>query len=122
MTARLSFVGLAVRDLEASIQFYGDVLGLPVRDDDGEQPFRWIGGPYSVVATDDVVLALFPAVEAAATSAATLGFTLPDLEAVHERAVATAASVYDELRDTQWGRRAMYHDPDGHVVVVTEPL
>jgi lactoylglutathione lyase len=120
VTGRLSFVGLAVRDLDASIRFYGEVIGLPVRDGAGEQPFRWIGGRYSVVDAGEIAFALFPTVAAAVTSQATLGFTVPDLEGVHERAVAAAVPVYDQLRETQWGRRAMYHDPDSHVVVLTE--
>ena len=120
MTARLSFVGLAVRDLDGSRQLYGDVLGLRVRDGAGEDPFCWLGGKYCVAESDGVTLALYPVVETEATARVTLSFELPDLDAVHQRAVGAGVSVFDGLRDTQWGRRAMYHDPDGHVVVATE--
>jgi predicted enzyme related to lactoylglutathione lyase len=120
VSGSLSFVGLSVRDLDASMRFYGDVLGLTVRDGAGEQPFCWLGGRYGVVVSDELVIALFPTVEAESTLRATLGFEVRDLDAVHERALAADVSVFDPLRDTRWGRRAMYHDPDGHVVVVTE--
>ena len=119
MTGRLSFVGLAVRDLDASIRFYRDVLGLAVRDGAGEQPFCWLGGRYGVVEAGEAVLALFPAVDEEATLRVTIGFDIPDLDAAHDRALAAGVSVFDPLRETRWGRRAMYHDPDGHVVVVT---
>ena len=119
MTGRLSFVGLAVRDLDASIQFYRDVLGLAVRDGAGEQPFCWLGGRYGIVEEGDTVLALFPTVDEEVTLRATVGFAVPDLDAAHDRALAAGVSVFDPLRETRWGRRAVYHDPDGHVVVVT---
>ena len=116
MTARLSFVALAVRDPDASALFYGGVLGLPLQDGAGEPPFGWLGGRYLVAEPDGVVLALFPTVEAETTARATLAFEVPDVDIVHTRALAAGVSVFGPPR----GRRAMYHDPDGHVVVVTE--
>ncbi|HEX6701866.1 MAG TPA: VOC family protein [Gaiellaceae bacterium] len=120
MTGRLSFVGLDVRDLDASMRFYGEVLGLAVRDGAGEQPFGWLGGRYGVIVGGKITVAVFPTIEAETTRRATLGFAVPDLDDVHERALAANVSVFDSLRDTRWGRRAMYHDPDGHVVVLIE--
>ena len=116
MTSRLSFVGLAVRDLDASARFYEGVVGLTLRDGAGEQSFSWLGGRYLVADWDGLVLALFPTVEAETTVRAMLAFEVPDLDAVHERALAAGVSVFDPPR----GRRAMYHDPDGNIVAVTE--
>ena len=48
-----------------------------------------------------------------------VGFRVPDLEAVHQRAVAAGVKVLHPPRDEPWGRTARYLDPDGNVVGIS---
>jgi predicted enzyme related to lactoylglutathione lyase len=123
--ARLVFVALTVRDLEASTRFYRDVIGVPLvpgytepRDEPG-----WLGGSHSECAWREgayLHFALFPAREGEEPVAAPIGFAVDDLATVHERATAAGVEVLREARTEPWGRTAAYADPDGNAISVTE--
>ncbi|HEY1632663.1 MAG TPA: VOC family protein [Rhizomicrobium sp.] len=122
MKPRLSIVTLGVRDLERSLAFYRDGLGLPTRnykDDEGIVFF----------ALEGAWLALYPrcklaedaTVDAAGSgfSGVTLAHNVPSkagADAVFAQAVAAGARPVKPPRDVFWGGYSGYFaDPDGHL-------
>ena len=53
------------------------------------------------------------------TTGAEIGVTVEDVDLVHTRAGTFGVTVLEPPHDGQWGRNAVYEDPDGNVVSVT---
>ena len=128
MEPRLSVLTLAVADLERSLRFYRDGLGLPTPGVVGRE-FE-----HGAVAFFDLQpglkLALWPRASLAHDSGLPPGspddgpgFTIghnvaspADVDAVMARAASAGAVVVKPARDTFWGGYAGYfRDPDGHL-------
>lgn len=127
MKPGISVITLGVDDLEASLRFYRDGLGLPTEGIVGTE-FE-----HGAVAFFDLQhglkLALFPrasiardaGIEAGARDPA--GFTLghnvasaDEVDAVMDQAVAAGARLVKPAQETFWGGYAGYfEDPDGHL-------
>ena len=123
---RLNFVALSVSDLEKLVAFYRDVLGVPLHDTshDSEKQDPWYGADHAAYSWADgafIHFALYPKHEPQrpVTTAAQIGFQVVDVDAAHERVVASGAKVVEEPRDEPWGRTARYLDPDGNIVSIT---
>ena len=120
------YVVLVVADLDRSLEFYVDVLGLEL----GHR-----SGPYAQLATGPTRVALYERAAMAETLGRPLvapsddapgfelGFKVPDCDAAYrelrERGAVTAA----EPTDRAWGQRTAYvRDPDGHLVELAQDL
>ena len=114
---RLIFVALRVADLERSARFYRDAVGVPLEptDQPGEahEEYSWREGAY-------LHFALFPAGTAGPSERAELDFSVDDLDQAHERMVEAGAPVVRKQHDAPWGLSAVYRDPDGNLVGLTE--
>ena len=120
MEPRISIITLGVADLAASVRFYRDGLGLPMREG---------GDGIAFFETKGTWLALFPrdALAADATVPADgsgfRGFTLAhnvrsreEVDALLREAEAAGASVIKPAQDTDWGGYSGYFsDPDGYL-------
>ena len=118
LAARLVFVALRVRDLEASARFYRDAIGIPLReaggfDEETHREYSWTDGAY-------LHFALFPATPESETRCVELAFHVDDVDDAHTRALAAGAAVASMPQDQPWGRTAGYRDPDGNVVALTQ--
>jgi catechol 2,3-dioxygenase-like lactoylglutathione lyase family enzyme len=121
---RLGVVILHVTDIERSLRFYRELLGvmlergLNVPEDD-----PWYGGHHVELSWREgayLHFAIFAAKSPdRATVGAELGFHVEDARAVHERMTAGHATVLHEPRPEPWGLTARYRDPDGNIVGVT---
>lgn len=127
MKPHISFITLAVADLEAALAFYRDGLGLPTKGivgtefEDGAVVFFDLEG--------GLMLSLYP--REALAKDANVGVTPPsvselslghlvaskaEVDAIMERAAAAGARVTDPARDRFWGGYSGYfQDPDGHL-------
>lgn len=65
------------------------------------------------------MLNIYPASDGVATSTH-LGFAVADLGSVDERLRAAGVAVIRAPEDRPWGRTAVYRDPDGNTVFLTQ--
>lgn len=123
---RLTFVALNVSDLDASVAFYRDALGVPLHVDshDAELNDPWYGGVHGACSWTDrsfLHFALYPsrAPERPVTTGAQIGFHVLDFDRRHSTMERARAVVVQAPRDEPWGRTARYLDPDGNIVSIT---
>lgn len=119
MEPRISIITLGVSDLARSVRFYGDGLGLPLREGSGDV--------IAFFQTRGTWLALFPRDVLAADATVPSdgsgfpGFTLAhnvrsreEVDAVLREAEAVGARIVKPAADTEWGGYSGYFaDPDG---------
>src|SRR3954451_2106449 len=123
MEPRISIICLGVRDLERSLLFYRDGLGLPTtrRAEDGVIFFQTQGAtlelfPYEELARDvseDFVVprSKFPGITIAHNVR-----TREEVDEVLRAAVAAGARIEKPAEDTFWGGYSGYFsDPDGYL-------
>jgi predicted RNase H-like nuclease/predicted enzyme related to lactoylglutathione lyase len=113
---RLIFVALRVADVAASARFYRETFGVPFESTAQAQASAevgWTNGP-------QLRLTLLLA-GAGVTERAEIGFQVDDVDAAHALAVAATATVVWQPRDEAAGRTAAYRDPDGNLVLLTQP-
>jgi lactoylglutathione lyase len=122
---RLGYAILFVSDLERSIAFYRDAIGLP---------FRFANESYAEFATEGAKFSLFAraslpeliGVEAPAGEApwpqGEVAFFCADVDAEHDRLASAGVRILAPPTDRQWGERTLHvADPDGNVVELTRP-
>ena len=114
---------LYVRDIEASIAFYRDVIGVP---------FKFRQATYAEFATEGTKFALFeqsavqdligrPVTEGGPTGE--VAFVVNDVDAEAERLAAADVRILSPPTDRPWGHRTLYvSDPDGHVVELAQEI
>ncbi len=124
-TGRLALVIVHVSDLEKSVQFYRDLVGIPLEpgfNDPEDDP--WYGGHHAEISWREgayLHFALFPAHRSdhGVTSGAEIGLFVDNLLEIHERLVGAGIEVLHAPRPEPWGETARYLDPDGNILGVT---
>jgi len=124
MTVRLIEVELRVGDVDRSLRFYRDLLGLPfgqpeVHRDGGARHVHATWGSWAEEASDFFLLNLYPA-ESGDVSRTNLGFGVKDLAEVHATLERAGVDVVHPPEARAWGRTAVYRDPDGNTVSVMQ--
>ncbi len=122
---RIGYAIFFVSDLERSIRFYRDVIGLP---------FRFSSESYAEFATEGAKFALFAKhavpeligrtapVERAPWPQGEVAFLIDDPDAEHRRLVEEGVEILAPPTDRPWGERTLHlADPDGNVVELTRP-
>jgi catechol 2,3-dioxygenase-like lactoylglutathione lyase family enzyme len=127
MKSRIKVLTLGVRDLERSLAFYRDGMGLPTKGIIGQQ-FE-DGAVVFFNMNDDLILALYPTTSLskdanitatqARLGAVSIGHIVQsrkEVDAVMKQAEQAGAVVTDPPHDRFWGGYSGYfHDPDGHL-------
>lgn len=127
MRPRIKVLTLGVSELQRSLAFYRDGLGLPTEGVIGQE-FE-DGAVVFFHMNDDLILALYPTaslskdakVDAtqARLGAVSIGHVVDsrsEVDAVMAQAIGAGAVVTDPAHDRFWGGYSGYfHDPDGHL-------
>jgi lactoylglutathione lyase len=120
---RLGSVIFYVEDLERSIVFYRDVIGVP---------FKLRGEGYAEFDMDGTKLGLFERSRLPELlgrdgglpgPTAEILFVVPDVNAEADRLRGAGASILTGPVDRPWGHRTLHvADPDGHVVELAQEI
>lgn len=117
---RLTYAIVFVSDMQRSVSFYRDVLGLPLRFETSH---------WSEFATGGATLALHASEspeesrddpERMPAGRCRPGLGVPDLDAFHERMVEKGVPCAQQPKEVFGARIAQYVDPDGLAISVAE--
>jgi lactoylglutathione lyase len=120
---RVDYVIRYVRDLQRSVEFYRDVLGVPL---------KLIGDGYAEFQTDNVKFGLYERArlpELLGRSPEPAGpdgeivFIVDDVDGWKERLLSAGISALSGPTDRPWGHRTLHFvDPDGLVVELAQEI
>ena len=115
MVTGVSNVWLPVSDMERALQFYGDTLGISVRENHGE---------WAELELDGLTIGLNAreSEQPGPEGGAVISFR-PDgeLEEAVDELQRKGVEVVDGITEHQWGRIAAFKDPDGNSLELFEP-
>ena len=108
---RVSYAIVFVSDMKRSVEFYRDVIGMPLKfESPGWSEFVTEGATLALHKAEPATVAT-PGAEPAGRCRPGLG--VPDLDAFHRRMVEKNVTCVQEPKDRFGARIAMYLDPDG---------
>lgn len=125
MPTTLAYAILFPADLERSVDFYRDVLGIPLRFSTGSYAeFETRGAKFALYARAEL-----PGLIGREAPAGPLpwpqgevAFFVDDPDAEHERLRRLGVTILAPPTDRPWGERTLHlADPDGNVVELTRP-
>ena len=132
MAIALQYCNITVNDVDESIAFYGDALGLKVRNDVASGGFRWVTLGSDAQPGGEIVLSVPHAGRSQADGDAlqellTKGvlpiivFRSDDVDATFETVRASGAEVLQEPIDQPWGPRdCAFRDPSGNMIRISQ--
>ncbi len=131
MTIALRFTNITVSNVDESIAFYRDALGLEVQNDVGSGDYRWVTLGSDSQPGLGIVLSEPHAGRSQADGDAMqellakgvlpmLVFVSDDLDAAFETARAFGAEVLQEPIDQGWARDCAFRDPSGNTVRISQ--
>jgi predicted enzyme related to lactoylglutathione lyase len=132
MTIALQYIHVTVNDVDESIAFYGNALGLSVQNDVASGRFRWVTLGSDAQPGLGIVLsephagrsqADGDALQALLTKGVLpmLVFNSDDVDATFETVRASGAEVLQEPIDQPWGPRdCAFRDPSGTTVRIAQ--
>lgn len=109
---------LAVKDLDKSIAFYHDLIGLPIKN----QRRTWVD-----LGTSGALLSLHPAsltaehIGSSIENGITIGFLVGDVQSAVDELRGKGVKIYREIVERDAGKNAVVLDPDGYLVSLFEP-
>jgi catechol 2,3-dioxygenase-like lactoylglutathione lyase family enzyme len=132
MTISLQYCHITVNDLDSSLAFYRDALGLEVRNDVASGGFRWVTLGSTAQPDLEIVFSEPHAGRSQADGDALQEllikgvlpmtiFRTDDLDATFEKVRASGAEVLQEPIDQPWGPRdCAFRDPSGNTVRISQ--
>ncbi|HEV8404698.1 MAG TPA: VOC family protein [Nitrososphaera sp.] len=111
---KVGAVILLVSDMEKSIRFYRDTLGIPIKT----KSKAW-----TEFFNKDTVLALHPAKKKSKIktgSGMLVGFEVSDLDSTVKKLKEKKVKFFKKPKEEPFGKHAIIQDPDGHLVSIAE--
>jgi catechol 2,3-dioxygenase-like lactoylglutathione lyase family enzyme len=132
MDLTLSQCFVLVHDPDRALTFYGDTLGLELRNDVGRGDFRWLtvgaaSQPGVAICITNYLNGSPADIDALAALVAKgalngVHFQTDDLDATFEKLRAAGAEIVQEPADQPWGTRDFaVRDPSGNLVRIDQP-
>ena len=115
---RVGNVILAVKDLDRSIEFYHDIVGLPIK----RQRRTWVD-----LGATGALLSLHPAsltaehIGGSIDNGITIGFIVGDVQSALDELRSKGVRVYRDIIERTAGKNAIVYDPDDYLVSFFEP-
>jgi lactoylglutathione lyase len=116
---RIGNIILEVTDLDASIKFYHEILGMPIKN----ERRNWV----DLGQQSGGVLSLHPAsittthTESTKENGILIGLTVGDLSAAMDEINDANVEVFRDIQERQTGKNAIILDPDGYLISLFEP-
>ncbi len=110
---------LAVKDIDKSIQFYHEIIGLPIKN----QRRSWVD-----LGTSGALLSLHPAslteqhVGSSIENGITIGFLVGDVKSAVDELREKGVTIHREIVEKDAGRNAVILDPDEYLISLFEPI
>ncbi|WP_405014427.1 VOC family protein [Kitasatospora sp. NBC_01539] len=132
MDIALQYCNITVNDVDDSLAFYRDALGLEVRNDVASGEYRWVTLGSAAQPGLEIVIsephagrsqADGDALQALLTKGVlpTMVFRTDDLDGTFEKVRASGAEVLQEPIDQAWGPRdCAFRDPSGNMVRISQ--
>ena len=112
--SKVGAVILLVSDMEKSVKFYRDNLGLPVKTKSRD---------WTEFFNKDTVLALHPAKKKSNLKAGPgmlVGFEVGDLDGTVKRLKEKKVKFFKKPKEEPFGKHAIVQDPDGHLISIAQ--
>ena len=115
----IAIVSLWAEDVEASVHFYQDVIGLrllPHHSQHSERPHFDLNGTYLTILKGRPV----PPQDAEPSHFPLVAFTVDDLESAIERLQAHHVELLGGVNEGKDSRWVMFHDPAGNLIELVQ--
>ena len=109
---------LAVKDIDKSIAFYHDLIGLPIKN----QRRSWVD-----LGKSGALLSLHPAsltaehIGSSIDNGISIGFLVGDVKSAVEELKSKGVTIYRDIVEREAGKNAIILDPDDYMVSLFEP-
>ena len=116
---RIGNIILEVKDLEISIKFYHEILGMPIKN----ERRNWVDLGQQSGGT----LSLHPAsittshTNSSKENGILIGLTVGDLDSAMDELSNANVDVYRDVQERQAGKNSIILDPDGYMISLFEP-
>ena len=116
---RIGNIILEVKDLDASLKFYHEILGMPVKN----ERRNWV----DLGQQSGGVLSLHPAsittskLNNSKENGILIGLTVGDLHSAMDELSVANIEVFRDIQERQTGKNAIILDPDGYMISLFEP-
>jgi lactoylglutathione lyase len=110
---------LAVSDIDKSISFYHDLIGLPIKN----QRRSWVD-----LGTSGALLSLHPAsltaehMGSSIDNGITIGFLVGDVQSSVDELRSKGVKIFRDIVERDAGKNAVIQDPDGYLISLFEPV
>jgi len=110
---------LAVKDIDKSLQFYHEIIGLPIKN----QRRSWVD-----LGTTGALLSLHPAsltaqhIGSSIENGITIGFLVGDVTSAVEELRAKGVTIHRDIVEKDAGKNAVVLDPDDYLISLFEPI